>query len=331
MRHADRTQMPAATLDSIFRTAQVLGDAWSWLVMREAVLYDVRRFSQFQVRLGVARSTLARRLEQLTAGGLLVERQRPPGPEYHLTESGRDFLGCLMVAMRWADHWYFDEATRPTPTIHVACRQPLEAVLRCSDCHAVVVARDVTARRPGPFTAQPVTPRRRRTPDLSLLERERTCSIARTLTVIGDLWTSLIIREAFFGTRRFDDFQRNLSIASNILSGRLKRLVDQQVLFKSQYDDWPVRHEYRLTERGLDLYHVPLAMHTWGQRWIKSDDSDIHLTHMSCGADLRPILTCGPCGNTITRDDIHLQTGNHEQVVRPGRTTRTEQSICTHR
>ena len=87
-------------------------------------------------------------------------------------------------------------------------------------------------------------------PDLSLLERRRTCSIARTLSVVGDLWTSLIIRETFFGTRRFDDFQRNLSIAPNILSGRLKRLVEQQILFKSQYGDWPVRHEYRLTERG---------------------------------------------------------------------------------
>jgi DNA-binding HxlR family transcriptional regulator len=319
MRNANRKQAPPAELDSIFRTGDVLGDAWSWLVMREAVLHDVRRFSQFQARLGVARSTLTGRLGQLTAGGLLAERQRPPGPEYHLTESGRDFLGCLMVAMRWADHWYFDEATRPTPAIHGACGQPLETVLRCRHCHRLVFAREVTARRRGPFTASPPAPLRRRTPDLSLLERERTCSIARTLSVIGDLWTSLIIRESFFGTRRFDDFQRHLNIAPNILSGRLKRLVDQQVLFKSQYDDWPVRHEYRLTERGLDLYHVPLAMHTWGRRWIKSDDSDIHLTHKSCGADPQPILTCDRCGDAITRDDIHLQAHarDHEQAARP--------------
>ena len=319
MSDAHRKQAPPAELDSIFRTAEVIGDAWSWLVMREAVLHDVRRFSRFQARLGVARSTLAGRLEQLTAGGLLAEQRHTPGPEYHPTESGRDFFGCLMVAMRWADHWYFDEATRPTPTLHGACGQPLEAVLRCSDCHRVVFARDVTAHRRGPFTAQPVSPLRRRMPDLSLLERERTCSIARTLSVIGDLWTSLIIRESFFGTRRFDDLQRNLSIAPNILSGRLKRLLEQQVLFKSQYHDWPVRHEYRLTERGLDLYHVPLAMHTWGRRWIKTDDSDIHLTHKSCGVDLQPILTCDRCGDAITRDDIHLQAHarDHEQAVRP--------------
>jgi DNA-binding HxlR family transcriptional regulator len=319
MTAADRKQAPHPELDSIFRTGEVIGDAWSWLVMREAVLHDVRRYSQFQARLGVPRSTLTGRLRQLTAGGLLAEQRRPPGPEYHPTESGHDFFGCLMVAMRWADHWYFDEATRPTPTVHVGCGQPLEAVLRCRDCHHVVLARDVTARRPGPFIAHPVTPLRRRIPDLSLLERQRTCSIARTLSVVGDLWTSLIIREAFFGTRRFDDFQRNLSIAPNILSGRLKRLVEQQALFKSQYDDWPVRHEYRLTERGLDLYHLPLAMHTWGRRWIKSDDADIHLTHKSCGADLQPILTCDRCGDAITRDDIRLQpqAPDHEQAARP--------------
>ena len=157
MSDADRKPASPAELDSIFRTAEVIGDAWSWLVMREAVLHDVRRFSQFQARLGVARSTLAGRLGQLTAGGLLAEQPRPLGPEYQLTESGHDFFGCLMVAMRWADHWYFDEATRPTPTIHAGCGQPLEAVLRCGDCHHVVFAREVTARRPGPFIASPLS------------------------------------------------------------------------------------------------------------------------------------------------------------------------------
>lgn len=297
---------PAVGLDSIYRTVEVLGDAWSWLVMREALLYDVRRFSQFQARLGVARSTLAARLEQLTSGGLLAEHPRAPGPEYHPTERGRDFLACLMVAMRWGDRWSFDERSRPVSAMHVGCGQPLEAVLRCNECHEVVTAHAVTARRPGPFTASPNLQRRRRTPDLSLLERKRTCSIARTLGVIGDHWTSLLIREAFFGTRRFDDFQRNLAIAPNILSGRLRRLVEQEILFKAPYGDWPVRHEYRLTERGLDLYHVPLAMLTWGQRWLSTDESDIHLTHTTCGNELQAVLSCDRCGDTLTRDEIRL-------------------------
>jgi DNA-binding HxlR family transcriptional regulator len=299
-------QAQAVDLDSIYRTGEVVGDAWSWLVMREAVLYDVCRFSQFQSRLGVARSTLTARLRQLTSGGLLTEQPQSSGPEYHPTESGRDFLGCLMVAMRWGDRWYFDERSRPTAAIHDGCGQPLEAVLRCGTCHEVISARDVTAERPGPFTASPRLVQRRRTPDLSLLERKRTCSIARTLSVMGDHWTNLLIREAFFGTRRFDEFQRNLAIAPNILSGRLRRLVELGILVAAPYGDWPVRHEYRLTERGLDLYHLPLAMLTWGQRWLDSNESDIHLTHAVCGRELNPVLSCNRCAAPIARQDIRL-------------------------
>src|SRR5690242_19128254 len=168
MRSVQGDQAQAVDLDSIYRTGDVVGDAWSWLVMRESVLYDVRRFSQFQGRLGVARSTLTARLRQLTSGGLLTEHPRTSGSEYHPTESGHDFLACLLVAMRWGDRWHFDEASRPTPVIHDACGQPLDAVLRCNKCREVIAPRDVTARRPGPFTASPRSSQRRRTPDLSL-------------------------------------------------------------------------------------------------------------------------------------------------------------------
>jgi DNA-binding HxlR family transcriptional regulator len=300
----DRDTSPS--LDSIYRTGETVGDAWSWLIMREAILYDVRRFSQFQVRLGVARSTLATRLRQLTAGGLLIEHPRASGSEYHPTDRGQDFLGCLMVAMRWGDRWHFDEHSRPVRAVHLGCGQPLEAVLRCDSCNAVVSARAVTARRSGPFTASPRLSPRRRTPDLSLLERTRTCSIARTLSVVGDHWTNLLIREAFFGTRRFDDFQRNLAIAPNILSARLRRLVEQEILVAVPYGDWPVRHEYRLTERGLDLYQVPLAMLTWGRKWLDTTESDIELVHTPCGHDPRPVLGCDRCAAPITRHDIRL-------------------------
>jgi DNA-binding HxlR family transcriptional regulator len=306
MRSAREDQAAAVNLDSIYRTGEVVGDAWSWLVMRESVLYDIRRFSQFQARLGVARSTLTARLRQLTSGGLLTEHPKASGPEYHPTESGRDFLACLMVAMRWGDQWHFEERSRPTAAIHDGCGQPLEAVLRCDRCHEVISAHDVTARRPGPFTTSPRLGQRRRTPDLSLLERNRTCSIARTLGVMGDHWTGLLIREAFFGTRRFDDFQRNLAIAPNILSGRLRRLVEQGILVTAPYSDWPVRHEYRLTEKGFDLYHLPLAMLTWGQRWLETNKSDIDLTHTVCGHGLKPVLSCHRCAAPITRKDIRL-------------------------
>jgi len=131
-------------------------------------------------------------------------------------------------------------------------------------------------------------------------------SIARTLMVTGEWWSGLIVRECFFGTRRFDDFQRRLDIAPNILSQRLQRLVQLGIIAKVADDSWAVRHEYRLTDKGADLYHVPLAILTWGQRWLGAAQADTTLTHIPCGADLEVVLSCGVCAEPMTRDTIAL-------------------------
>jgi DNA-binding HxlR family transcriptional regulator len=295
--------------DSILLTAEVVGDAWSWLVMREAVLHGVTRFAEFQARLGVPRSTLSARLTQLTAAGMLNRATRRQGPEYELTEAGQAFLGPLLLAMRWGDHWYFRPKTWPQKGIHISCGSPLDAVLRCAHCRGIVRGHDVTTSPGLPFT-QPASATtsgtKRRRPGLELLERNRPCSIARTLMVMGDWWSGLIVRECFFGTRRFDDFQRRLDIAPNILSQRLRRLVQLGILAKVADGSWAVRHEYRLTEKGLDLYPVPLAIMTWGRRWLGPAESDTTLTHTPCGADLQVELSCGACAEPISLDGIAL-------------------------
>lgn len=295
--------------DSILQTAEVVGDAWSWLIMREAVLHGATRFAEFQARLGVPRSTLSARLTQLAAAGMLTRIARPQGPEYHLTDAGLDFLGPLLVAMRWGDRWYFRPGTRPQQATHVPCGNPLEAVLRCAHCCDIVRAHDVTTSPGQASTAPPIAAvkgAKRRRPGLELLERNRPCSIARALMVVGDWWSGLIVRECFFGTRRFDDFQRRLDIAPNILSQRLQRLVQLGILAKVADGSWAVRHEYRLTEKGLDLYPVPLAIMTWGRRWLGPAESDATLTHTPCGADLQAVLSCGICAERMSLGSIAL-------------------------
>jgi DNA-binding HxlR family transcriptional regulator len=300
---ADQTSTdgPDTGVDAIYRTAEVVGDAWSWLVMREAVLHEVSRFADFHARLGAARSTLSARLATLVEGGLL-SHSGPSRREYQVTERGRDFFGCLMVAMRWGDRWYFDDRSRPQPATHIDCGQSFDAVLRCARCLHVLRAREVEANRRPPLGGPPFGTRHR-SPSLDLLERVQPCSIARTLSVTGEWWSSLIIRESFFGTRHFDEFERHLGIAPNILSGRLRRLVELGVLARREYQTWPSRHEYRLTHKGLDLYHVPLAMHTWGERWL-DPDVELELTHKTCGARVHAVLTCDVCAAPVTRDDV---------------------------
>src|SRR3954451_9147473 len=90
------------------------------------------------------------------------------------------------------------------------------------------------------------------------------CSIARSLEVVGERWTLLILRDAFLGIRRFEAFQQSLGVARNVLQTRLTRLVEEGVLNREQYSDRPPRHEYRLTDKGLELWPVLVALLQWG-------------------------------------------------------------------
>jgi DNA-binding HxlR family transcriptional regulator len=290
---------------SVFRTVDAIGDAWSWLVLREAIFDGTARFDEFQNRLGIARSTLAARLEHLTGGGIL---QRDTGGRYLLTEPGNDFFGCLMTAMAWGDRWCTGGSDAPRLAVHTGCGRQMTAELRCSACHRTLRARNVRyERRPGGQDRSLATPQRHRTPGLDLLERRAPSTVARTLQIMGDRWSGLVIRESFFGIHRFDDFSRRLGIATNILAQRLDRLTDQGVLERVPYQHQPVRHEYRLTEKGLDLYPVPLAMLTWGDRWLtRGRRPPVPLTHLECGRRFIAVLSCSHCGDPITRHAVNF-------------------------
>jgi len=139
---------------------------------------------------------------------------------------------------------------------------------------------------------------------------EINCSIARTYDVVGERWTLLIIREAFFGTRRFDDFQRRLGVARNILASRLETLVEAGVLKRKQYQDRPPRFEYRLTEKGLDLHHLLLAIKAWGDRWTDSAAArPLEARHDACGHRFEVRPTCSHCGGEVTARTVTLELG----------------------
>lgn len=135
------------------------------------------------------------------------------------------------------------------------------------------------------------------------------CSVAKTLAVVGDGWTMLIIRELFSRTRRFDEFLSRTGISSNLLTQRLNRLVDEGVVEKVLYQRLPARHEYRLTQKGLDLYPLIIALKQWGDRWCNVRKKfQPKLKHKTCGASMTPIigLTCSSCGAPISPRDITL-------------------------
>jgi DNA-binding HxlR family transcriptional regulator len=133
------------------------------------------------------------------------------------------------------------------------------------------------------------------------------CSIARTLETIGDRWTLLILRDAFYGIRRFEDFQADLGIARNVLTDRLQKLVARGVLRREPYESRPPRFEYRLTESGKELLPVILTMMGWGDRWANDgDEPPVTLTHATCGHVTQPVVSCSHCGEPLARRDLRV-------------------------
>jgi DNA-binding HxlR family transcriptional regulator len=135
------------------------------------------------------------------------------------------------------------------------------------------------------------------------------CSIARTLDIVGEWWTLLIVRDAFLGVTRFDDFQARLAISRNILTQRLNHLVDHEILERVPYQDHPPRFEYRLTDKGRDLCHVVTALRQWGDRWAAPDGPPLRVRHKSCGHVSRAIPVCSHCGERLELDDVTVFAG----------------------
>jgi DNA-binding HxlR family transcriptional regulator len=131
------------------------------------------------------------------------------------------------------------------------------------------------------------------------------CSVAATLEVVGDPWTLLILRDAFTGVKRFEQWQERLGVARNVLAARLKTLVANGVMETRRYSERPPRHEYWLTQKGLALSPVLLTMAEWGDQHVYGrDKSPVMFRHKGCGCAFHPVLACEECGEVVQRRDL---------------------------
>jgi DNA-binding HxlR family transcriptional regulator len=135
---------------------------------------------------------------------------------------------------------------------------------------------------------------------------ELPCPVARTLDVVGEWWTLLIVRDALLGARRFEDFKAT-GIADNILASRLRRLVDAGILERVPYQERPERFEYVLTEKGRALGPVVGALRDWGKRWTAGIDLSPRTVHVACGHESSVGLYCPHCERALTLQDVELR------------------------
>jgi DNA-binding HxlR family transcriptional regulator len=136
------------------------------------------------------------------------------------------------------------------------------------------------------------------------------CSIARTLDVIGEPWSPLVLRNVYIGITRFEQLQQSLGISRKVLTERLKWLVDKGVLERREYSGRPPRHEYALTQQGTELCDLLLVMVRWGDRWLAGEAGPpVLYRHHACGEISHVELSCSVCGEPMRATDVDVLVG----------------------
>ncbi len=295
---------------SVARTLDIVSDAWAFLVIREA-FFGTQKFEAFRSALGIPRATLTDRLRKLTK--LAIFRQVATGAsqrkEYRLTKMGFDLYPSFIALMQFGDRWLADGKPAPLTLVHTSCGCDSHPLVACSHCGERVSARDVTYRDGPGAGRHPARAGRntRRASDGSRFLLGRPSSVSRALQIIGDKWSFMVVREAFFGNRRYDKILTELAIAPNILTDRLSRLVASGVFYRRQYQSSPDRYEYLLTDMGRDLYGPFIAMLRWGDRWLSKGKSPLLLKHLACGHDFHASVICDRCKQPIVAADMRYR------------------------
>lgn len=144
--------------------------------------------------------------------------------------------------------------------------------------------------------------------------RDDACPIARAVDLIGDWWTPIVMREAFAGTKRFDDFQKALSLSRGVLAQRLGRLVEEGLLERRLYEERPPRYEYVLTQKGREFYPVLAAMWRWSSDWLwpEGEETQLELRHRDTGAPIRPRVVDEETGEPIDVRQVRLRIKERE-------------------
>lgn len=301
----------------VARGLSILGDRWAILIMRDAFL-GRQRFSEFRIHTGAARGTLSNRLEGLVGEGLLYKKRycdNPPRFDYKLTDKGLALYPWALVIWQWESQWSDKESAGvPSVLTHVAGLEgvdhPLEPQCVCRHCQAPLHYDDVERVVNG---AQPQLSLAELSSRLGSQRRTRTQASAEAdqaldhvIDIIGDRWTTLILSAAFIGMQRYDDFQSQLGIATNILSERLKMLRKMGALSRHEYQSNPPRYRYALTEKGKSLYPQTMVLRQWVLDNLPQATHPYKLIHRNCGADLAVDVVCGGCGGVPHVGQVHF-------------------------
>ena len=285
---------------------QLLGDRWTVAVLLGAFL-GVRRFDDWQARLGIPRHTLAARLKALTDLGLLRLRpyqQRPLRQAYHLTRKGLSLYDHVLMMWLWERRWGARQLALPERLLHRGCGQAFLPQMACSACHEKVGVGDLRfALEPNP-ALRALPPSRQRAARLSVPEGE---TMALGLRV--DRWSLLIVSAVLLGCHHFDQIGLVLGIGSSVLARRLASMVESGLLL-CQSDQQDARRKiYRLTPASRDLFPYIICFSSWAARHHFHQPSGILTTHRVCGQPFVPQVVCSACRQPLRPWEVAFEAG----------------------
>ena len=290
----------------------VIGDRCAFLIIRDIYLGS-RRFEELRKRTEAARGTLTSRLKSLVEHGILYKSPYQSSPvrhEYRLTEKGLDLYPMVLLMWNWEHKWGQNQYL-PATLSHRTCGKEMTPLYRCTECRNEVLPQDFSFFPGESFEAVKKVPPRFQRRSKSKQEKNGYLGPQQVsvLDCVGDRWTSLVLAASFFGLQRFDDIAEAIGIATNILSDRLKALVNMGVFDRVPYRDRPVRYEYHLSDKGRDLYQHTIAIHEWASRWlIKPGKEPLILRHARCDTLFNGEVVCSECEQLL---DPHEVTYNH--------------------
>ncbi|MFN2329327.1 MAG: winged helix-turn-helix transcriptional regulator [Chromatocurvus sp.] len=297
--------------NSINRALDEIGDKWCLLIIQE-VFWGINTFSGMLAATGASRGVLSDRLKWLQQVGCLrkaLPTEGKRGGSYHLTRKSIDLYDSAMMAIEWERRYYRKPSLDAVKLVHNRCGMAFSPRMQCRGCEQTVDGRDVSYRAGPGATIDEREKKVRRRSSISIDDVPSERSVYRNLiNIVGDRWTANLISLAFHGHHRFEAFHRELPVATNILSDRL-RLLEQEGVFGSRaYQQRPRRFEYYLTEKGWDLFPYFVTLLQWGDKWCDSqgDGPPILLHHDSCGRPLRGDVVCSQCGEVLKAYNVRM-------------------------
>lgn len=293
---------------SINRALDEVGDKWCLLIIQE-VFWGINTFNDMLAATGASRGVLTDRLEWLQSVGCLrklAPEDNPRRPVYHLTKKSIDLYDNALAALNWERKYFKTPELDDVELIHGRCGKSFHPKVICSHCRSTLEYDEVSYHAgAGACVDERAIKMRRRSSSLQTGNEHGRTLYKNLVNIIGDRWTSNVIALAYHGLKRFDEFHKELPVATNILADRLKFLVNQGVFFQQAYQRSPLRYEYHLSDKGRDMYAYFITLLQWGDKWCGNEMGDpMLLTHTPCDHKLRAIVCCDQCNEPLIGAEV---------------------------